>query len=193
MSALPKESPYFTYANYKEWELKEGERYEIIYGEAFAMAAPNERHQAILGELYGQLYVFLKDKPCKVYPAPFDVRLFYQENESDNTVVQPDITIICDKKKIGTEGCRGAPDLVIEIVSPTNTATEMERKYKLYRQAGVREYWVVDPENKGITVHYFKDDKISAAIYGSSGLAPVEIFPGFNIELDRLFVDAEYS
>jgi len=77
MGALPKEKRRFTYADYKEWELAEGERYEVIYGDAYAMAAPNTRHQEILTQLLGQFYVYLRGKPCKVYPAPFDVRLFY--------------------------------------------------------------------------------------------------------------------
>jgi Uma2 family endonuclease len=127
ISALPKEERHFTYAEYKEWELKEGERYELIYGEAFAMSAPNTKHQAALMELSNQFYNYLKRKPCKVFPAPFDVRLFYEEDESDDTVVQPDIVVICDKNKLGPEGCRGAPDLVIEILSPSNTAIEMEK------------------------------------------------------------------
>ena len=98
MGALPKENCLFTYAGYKEWELDEGERYELIYGEAFAMSAPSDMHQAVLGELYTQFHVFLRGKPCKVRPAPYDVRLFYMEDESDDTVVQPDITVICDEK-----------------------------------------------------------------------------------------------
>ena len=137
MGALPKEDQTFTYAEYKNWELKEGERFELIYGEAFAMAGANERHQAILMELSSQFHLFLRGKPCKVYPAPFDVRLFYEKDESDDTVVQPDIVIICDEKKRGYESCRGAPDMVVEILSPSNSAIEMERKLKLYYKAGV--------------------------------------------------------
>ena len=115
MGALPKEKRHFTYADYKEWELAEGERYELIYGEAYAMAAPNTRHQEILGAIFTQFYNYLQGKPCKVYPAPFDVRLFYAEDESDDTVVQPDITVICDEKKRGYKGCRGVPDLNITL------------------------------------------------------------------------------
>ena len=93
MGALPKEERRFTYADYKEWELDEGERYELIYGEAYAMAAPSIRHQAVLMALSSQFYVYLQGKPCKVFPAPCDVRLFYEEDESDDTVVQPDIMV----------------------------------------------------------------------------------------------------
>ena len=98
MSALPKEDRLFTYADYKEWELDQGERFELIYGEAHVMVAPNTRHQEILTAILSQFYIFLQGKPCKVYPAPFDVRLFYEEDESDDTVVQPDITVVCDEK-----------------------------------------------------------------------------------------------
>ena len=138
MSALPKTKQCFTYADYKEWDLAKGERFELIYGEAYAMSAPGARHQAVQLALSSQLYFFLEEKPCKAYPAPFDVRLFYEKDETDDTVVQPDIVVICDEKKRGVEGCRGAPDLVVEILSPSNTAIEMERKLKLYQRACVR-------------------------------------------------------
>jgi len=180
-----KEERRFTYADYKEWELDVGERYEVIYGEAYAMAAPNTRHQEILVELSSQFHVYLRGKPCRVYPAPFDVRLFYEEDESDDTVVQPDITVICDEKKRGYEGCRGAPDLVIEILSPSNTAIEMERKLQLYQDAGVREYWIVDPENNILRVHCFRDSDILTNTYKSTDTVPVAIFPGFNITLEQ--------
>jgi Uma2 family endonuclease len=167
--------------------MAEGERYEVIYGEAFAIPTPNERHQATLMEILGQFYVYLRGKPCKMYPAPFDVRLFYKEDESDDTVVQPDIVIICDEKKRGEEGCRGAPDLAVEILSPSNTAIEMERKLKLYRQAGIREYWVVDPENNGLTVYRFRDGAIFTDTYGSGDTVQVAIFPDLNIPLEQVF------
>jgi len=187
MGALPKEKRHFTYADYKEWELAEGERYEVIYGEAYAMAAPNARHQEISTVLVSQFYNYLQGKPYKVYPAPFDVRLFYEEDESDDTVVQPDITVICDEKKRGYEGCRGAPDLVIEILSPSNTAIEMERKLKLYQNAGVREYWIIDPENNGVTVYQFQKGAIQFFTYESANTVPVAIFPGLNITLEQVF------
>ena len=187
MSALPKEKPYYTYADYKEWELDEGERYEILHGEAFSMASPGVEHQAILGALCSQFFHYLEGKPCKVYPAPLDVRLFYEEDESDDTVVQPDILIVCDKKKMSTEGCRGAPDLVVEILSPSNTAMEMGKKFDLYRQAGVREYWLIDPESKRLTVYCFRDGAILTTTYESKDTVPVSIFPEFSVELSRIF------
>jgi len=191
MGALPqeKEEPYFTYADYKEWELEEGERFELINGEAFAMSSPSERHQSILMELSSQFHAFLRGKPCKVYPAPFDVRLFYEEDDSDDTVVQPDILVVCDKEKMGPEACRGAPDLVIEILSPSNSAIEMERKLKLYQYSGVREYWVVDPEHNGLTVYCFKEDVIGAKTYKSTDTVTVAIFPDLRIALEQVFLE----
>ena len=184
---LPQEKRHFTYADYKDWQLLEGERYELIYGEAYAMSAPNLRHQAILVSILSQFYNHLQGKPCKVYPAPVDVRLFYKEDESDDIVVQPDIIVICDEKKRGKEGCRGAPDLVIEILSPSNTATEMQRKLHLYLQAGVLEYWVVDPEDNSIIVYNFKDKSICG--YNKDDSISVAVLPGLTVELKRVFED----
>jgi len=189
MGALPKEERRFTYADYKEWELDEGERYELIYGEAFAMSGPNTRHQAISVELSSQFHTYLRGKPCQVFYAPYDVRLFYEEDESDDTVVQPDIMVICDKTKIASEGCRGAPDLVIEILSPSNTALEMERKRALYRRAGVREYWVVDTRDNRITVYCFKNGAVLTNTYEAADTLPVDIFPGFGIALEEVFAE----
>jgi Uma2 family endonuclease len=180
---------YFTYADYKDWELAEGERYELIYGEAYAMSAPNTYHQSILGELFKQIAVYLTGKPCKVYPAPFDVRLFYEEGESDDTVVQPDISIICDKEKRGKEGCLGAPDFVAEILSPSNTAIEMERKFELYREAGVREYWVLDPEHRTLHTYRFQGEKVSSHSYRAADTAPVAIFSDLEIALEPVFAE----
>jgi len=180
---------YYTYADYKEWDLAEGERYELIYGEAYAMSAPNTYHQLIQMELSKQIAVYLTGKPCKVIPSPFDVRLFYAEDDSDDTVVQPDITIICDKNKIGPEGGRGAPDLVVEILSPANTAIEMERKFRLYREAGVREYWVVDPEHKTLHIYDFKNDAIFPRTYNATGTAKVGIFSDLEIALEPVFAE----
>jgi Uma2 family endonuclease len=189
MTALKKEEEYFTYADYKSWELKEGERYEVIYGEAYAMAAPNTRHQEILMELSTQFHVYLRGKSCKVFPAPCDVRLFYEEDESDDTVVQPDIMVICDKNKLGPEGCRGAPDLVIDILSPSNTAIEMERKRQLYQDAGVREYWIVDSENNKLVVNNFQKGTIVLYSYKTDNAVSVAIFPDLNINLEQLFAE----
>ncbi|MDR0457215.1 MAG: Uma2 family endonuclease [Treponema sp.] len=182
-----KEADYWTYADYREWELAEGERFEIIDGTAYAMSAPTTYHQSMLMELSRQIANYLQGKPCKVFPAPFDVRLFYEEDESDDTVVQPDISVVCDEQKRGSEGCRGAPDFVAEILSPSNTAIEMERKFELYRRAGVREYWVLDGEQKILHAYCFERDNIAFCSYNAADIAPVRIFSGLEIVLEQVF------
>jgi Uma2 family endonuclease len=190
----------FTYADYKSWDLKVGERYELIYGVAYAMEAPNAMagantyHQSICGELFRQIANYLDGKPCKAFTAPYDIRLFYKKDESDDTVVEPDVMIICDKDKLGKEGCHGAPDFVAEILSPSNTAIEMERKFNLYLKAGVREYWVIDPEHKGVKVYRFKDNQIFTRTYNSTDYksddtVSIDIIPGLNIVLEKVFAE----
>jgi Uma2 family endonuclease len=181
------EDKFFTYSDYARWELAPGERFELINGAAYAMAGPNDRHQAILLALLLKIGNFLEDKPCKVRPAPYDVRLFYREDASDGTVVQPDLSVICDEAKRGAEGCRGAPDLVVEILSPSNSAIEMARKFELYRRAGVREYWVINPSEKQLHAHRFNGEQITTRIYGEKDTAPAEIFPGLEVALETVF------
>jgi Uma2 family endonuclease len=177
----------WTYADYKEWELDPGERYELIDGVAFAMAAPNTEHQLIVSNLNGEFYNFLKGKKCKVIPAPFDVRLFYEEDESDDTVVQPDLVVVCDPEKLGKEGCNGAPDLVIEVLSPSNSAIEMHRKLDLYQDAGVREYWVIDPEQKLIEAFRLNNGHYEPSILRIGGILQSALFPGLSIPLNTIF------
>ena len=176
----------WTYADYKAWELKPDERFELIEGLAYAMSAPNTEHQLILSTLHGEFYNFLKGKKCKVIPAPFDVRLSYEKDESDDTVVQPDLVVVCDPAKLGKEGCRGAPDLVIEILSPSNTVVEMHRKMKLYRDAGVREYWVIDPEEKLVEVYILKGVWYETFILRAGDTLKSALFPGLEIPLETL-------
>ena len=177
----------WTYKDYREWELKPGERFELIDGVAYAMAAPNTEHQLISSTLHGEFYVFLKGKKCKPFAAPFDVRLFYEEDESDDTVVQPDLVVICDPQKLGKEGCRGAPDLVIEILSPSNTAIEMHRKLNLYSEAGVPECWIIDPEEKIVEIYRLEGDRYAPCILRAGDTLESAQFPGFEIPLDVLF------
>jgi Uma2 family endonuclease len=177
----------FTYSDYKGWELDEGERFELIDGTAYAMSAPNDSHQAILTELIIQIGGYLRGKPCKVRPAPYDVRLFYAEDESDDTVVQPDISVICDEKKRGPEGCRGAPDLVVEILSPSNTADEYVRKFNLYREAGVREYWIVSPASKTVQSFVLQNGAYTGTVYNSGATIPSAVLAGLSVTLQDVF------
>jgi Uma2 family endonuclease len=185
--AYAEQKETFTYADYKAWELKPGERYELIDGAAYAMPAPNDRHQAILTELARQIANFLVGKPCKVRPAPYDVRLFYEEDESDDVVLQPDISVICEESKRGAEGCRGAPEMVVEILSPSNTAMMMQRKHELYRDAGVREYWIVNPETNVVSAYRFEGERYVMQLYRAADTARPPALPGLEISLESVF------
>ena len=177
----------WTYADYKDWELKPGERFELINGVAYAMAAPNTAHQLIVSAITGEFHSFLKGKKCKAIPSPYDVRLFYEEDESDDTVVQPDLVVVCDPEKLGPEGCRGAPDLVVEILSPSNTAIEMNRKLELYMKAGVREYWIIDPEQKSVVIYRFNGDRNGIFNMRNNDTLKTDLFPGLEIPLETVF------
>ena len=188
-SRPPLKEVKWTYKDYKGWELKPGERVELIYGIVYAMSAPNIPHQRIATILTGEFYNFLKNKTCEPFTAPVDVRLFYKEDESDDTVVQPDIIVVCDPQKLGKEGCRGAPDLVIEILSPSNTVTEMLRKKNLYQKAGVLEFWIIDPEEKQIEINILKDGHYSVHYINIGETLKSFKFPGFELPLDVLFAE----
>ncbi|MDR0670133.1 MAG: Uma2 family endonuclease [Treponema sp.] len=175
----------FTYADYLEWEGPE--RYEIIEGEAFMMSSPTVEHQTILGELLVQLAIFLHDKPCKVFAAPLDVRLFPEEDRSDDTVVQPDILVVCDKSKLSKSSVDGPPDLVMEILSPSNTHKLMLLKFESYLNAGVREYWVLDPEEKRVQVNILEKGRYSSSVYKKDAVIPVSVLPPFSLDLKTLW------
>jgi Uma2 family endonuclease len=182
-----------TYADYKRLSVldKNGNetRFELIDGQFYAMGAPTDRHQGILVEMCRQIGNHLHGKPCKVRPAPYDVRLFYDEDDgehdNDKNIVQPDISIICDKNKRGPEGCHGEPDFVAEILSPSNTKGEMDRKFSLYKKAGVKEYWVIDPKTRTVTAYDFCGG--AEKTYASSDAAPLTHFPGLVIDLAAVF------
>lgn len=156
---LPRKSGQtYTYGDYCQWQ--DEARFELIDGIAYAMGpAPLRRHQLTLGEIHRQIANALKGKPCQVYVAPFDVRL-PKANEADekvDTVVQPDISVICDRTKLDERGCRGAPDWVIEVISPTTASHDHILKRRLYEHAGVREYWLVHPVDRIVTVYRLAD------------------------------------
>ena len=139
----------YTYADYLLWRFKE--QVELLRGKLFKMSpAPREIHQRVLNEINFELMSFFRNKTCRVYPAPFDVRL-PTKGTADNqiyTIVQPDLCVVCDLEKIDGRGCIGAPDLVVEILSPSNSRKDLKDKYEIYEEAGVPEYWIVDPDNK---------------------------------------------
>jgi Uma2 family endonuclease len=136
-----------------------------------------------------QLGGFLKGKPCKAFAAPFGVRLFPEADQNDDIVVQPDIIVVCDHYKLDGKVCNGAPDLVIEILSPSTAAHDEKVKLQLYLEAGVREYWIVDPERKLVRVHTLHDGLYTVTVYGEDDEAPVLVLPGCVIKLKDVFAE----
>lgn len=175
----------YSYADYLVWKIKE--RVELLKGKIFEMSAPSPIHQEISGNLQGALFVFLKNSKCKLYTAPFDVR-FPQKGESQvYTVVQPDLCVVCDFEKIDSKGCVGAPDLVVEILSPGNSKKEMKSKFALYQEEGVREYWIVDPERELVFVYVADNKKFKPTIPIADDYVYSTIFPDFKIHTSDLF------
>lgn len=171
----------FTYGDYEKWP--EDQRWELIDGVPYDMSpAPSRKHQEILGELYLQFANYLKNKPCKVYLAPFDVRLPQGDEpvEMVRTVVQPDLTVVCDHSKLDDRGCLGVPDLVIEILSPYTAAKDLKIKLALYERVGVKEYWLIQPLDRTIMVFILQEDGKYAkpAVYDRHDTVGVGIFQG---------------
>ena len=192
--AMRKEKRGFTYADYKLWP--DDQRWEIIEGVEYDMSpAPSDKHQKVFGELFLQFATFLRGKKCQLRSAPYDVILpeVGDAEEAEETVVQPDIVVICDRKKIMQRGCVGAPDLVIEILSPRTAKKDMTTKLELYRRMGVREYWMVEPDKKWVRI--YTQDKNGRLIvmktYTANDNPEVGILPGLSIELPLVFAEFE--
>jgi Uma2 family endonuclease len=185
MADALREEEFYTYADILE--IDEHTRAEIIDGELFMMAPPSSNHQIVSGELFGQLWQFLRGKPCRVFPAPFGVRLFPREDLGDDTFLEPDIVVVCDPSKIKKTGCEGAPDMVVEILSPSNTRHEMLLKFKKYLAAGVKEYWVVDGEEKTVEIHVFDQGRCTTSVAGGDDEVPVATLPGCTVALRDLW------
>ena len=145
---LPQENRY-TLADALAWD--EQDRIELIYGDPVMMAPPTRAHQKAVMELSAQLHAYLKGKKCEVYPAPFAVRLFEGAGdlpENTDTMVEPDIAVICDPEKLDEIGCKEAPDFILEVLSPSSQRHDRLVKFNLYQTAGVKEYWIADPANR---------------------------------------------
>jgi Uma2 family endonuclease len=182
----------FTYGDYRIWD--DGERWELIGGHAWCMSpAPRTRHQELLLLLARKVGDFLERKPCKAFLAPFDV-ILPEEDESDDevdTVVQPDLSVFCDRSKITEAGARGAPDFIIEILSPSTAKKDLGDKFALYERHGVREYWVVDPDARVVHAWSLGED----GKYGrerlskkGEGIASTAI-EGFSVDSGELFAE----
>ncbi len=145
-------SKTYNYSDYLNWRFNE--RVELIKGFILKMSpAPSSAHQTVSNNLSGVFYENLKRKPCRVFNAPFDVRLPIKSEKKDTTVVQPDLCIVCDENKIDKKGCNGVPDLIVEIISPNNSKHDVDTKFKLYQEAGVLEYWLVEPYEKLLFIY----------------------------------------
>jgi Uma2 family endonuclease len=189
MAIQAKDDKLYTYGDYISWS--EDERWELIDGVAYMMAAPNTKHQRLIREMSVQIYAFLSgadhNDNCEMFFAPFDVRL-PDADEDDRDVkstVQPDIVIICDPGKLDEKGCRGAPDFVIEILSPSTASRDSITKMELYERHGVKEYWIVDPINDLVFVRVIGKD----ARYGSTktfktkDVIEATVLPGLAVKL----------
>ena len=187
--ALPAEKERYTFADVLAWD--ENERAEIIDGEAVMMAPPTTSHQLISGEIFRQMANYLEGKKCRAIPAPFAVRLFEKDGERPedvDTMVEPDISIVCDQGKLDKHGCKGAPDMVVEILSPSTRRHDRLVKIGLYQRAGVQEYWIVDPENRAVQVFTLTDGLLLPhEDYGREDVAKVNVLDGCFIELSKVF------
>jgi Uma2 family endonuclease len=185
--ALEKDE-YYTYEDYCRWDTDE--RYELIGGVPYLMSpAPGTKHQLIVVELAGEFRDFLKGKPCKAFVSPIDVRL--NADAEDDTVVQPDLLIVCDREKIDERGIKGAPDLVVEVISPSGIAYDSGAKLDRYLEAGVRECWIVNPAEHVVRVYTKKPGGETMKAYGRDDTVPAEIFPGLAVSFKAVFDAAE--
>jgi Uma2 family endonuclease len=180
------EGERYTYEDYLKWETG-SERYELIDGIPYLMAAPSRQHQKVAGELFRQMSNFLRGKPCEVYIAPIDVRL--NHNEGDDTVVQPDILVVCDKSKLDDKGIKGVPDMVVEVLSPSNTLSEMTRKQTKYLQSGVCEYWAVNLELKMVQSIVLSGGAYIYRTYGEDAEVPVAVLEDFRVSMKDVFAE----
>jgi Uma2 family endonuclease len=185
-------SKQYTYSDYLTWQFSE--RVELLKGRVFRMSpAPNRRHQSISTVVLGRLFNFLTIHPCQVFAAPFDVRLPLPpdqlKGDKVNTVVQPDITVVCDEGKLDVQGCNGAPDIVMEILSSGNTPKEMKRKLVVYQEAGIPEYWVIDPDQDFVIIYNL--DKagryVGSIPFTDEDKAVSNVLEGFSLDLSEVF------
>lgn len=190
-SPLLKEQERFTYADYLTWP--DNERWELINGVPYAMSpAPSRLHQEISGMIFGAFFTYLKGSKCKLYAAPFDVRLPENSQNSDDeieTVVQPDIVVVCDSNKLDERGCYGVPDLVVEILSPGTSKIDINDKFFLYQRFGVKEYWIVYPTDKTVMVFHLNVQGVygRADMYAREDKIEVPLLGGLVVDLKEVF------
>ena len=177
----------YSYSDYLLWQFQE--RVELIKGFILKMSpAPSMIHQRISNNLSFELNNYFKRKSCDVFVAPFDVRLPIPSAIKDSTVVQPDLCIICDESKLDAKGCNGTPDLMIEIISPNNSKHDVHTKFNLYQESGVKEYWIIEPNDKIILVYSLVNDEfigLKPQVVGEKLKSP--LFPELNIAIEDVF------
>lgn len=175
----------YYYSEEDYYNLPENVRAELIDGQFYYMAAPSRIHQKILMELSGTIRDYIRSKKggCEIYPAPFAVKLF----EDHDTIVEPDISVICDPGKLTDKGCSGAPDWIIEIISPTTASLDYVRKLNLYMDASVREYWIIDPRTEKVLVNYFEQEEFTPETYSFQDKIKVHIYEDFYIDVSELY------
>jgi Uma2 family endonuclease len=182
----------YNYADYLTWKFDDA--VELIRGKIMLMSpAPNVSHQRIETKLLLEIGNYLKNKRCEVFPAPFDVRLYDRKksvlkNKKCHTVVQPDLSVICDPNILDKQGCNGSPDWVVEILSPGNSKKEMKTKYKLYQESGVLEYWLIYPEQQAIHQFILKDKSYHLKqMFTDGDIASPHLFPNLKINVTEVF------
>ncbi|MFT8321991.1 MAG: Uma2 family endonuclease [Bacillus sp. (in: firmicutes)] len=187
MSVNQPYSKKVTYAEYLTWP--DEQRYEIIDGIPFLQAAPSRQHQAIVTKLTGELYTFLKGKTCEVYTSPFDVRLSAAEDEAEYQVVQPDISVVCDERKLDNKGCKGAPDLVVEVLSPSTWKRDRIEKLNQYERHEVREYLLIYPNEKVLEQYVLGENNRyhTPFIFNEESIFTSSLLPEFTIKLHEIF------
>ncbi|MCJ0930666.1 Uma2 family endonuclease [Virgibacillus halodenitrificans] len=187
---IPDKKDKYSYADYLSWD--EGGRIELIGGVIFNMSpTPSRKHQQVLRELSTAFSIFLRDKECEVFFAPFDVRLLAdnKQDEDINNVVQPDLSIVCDQEKLDDRGCNGAPDMIIEVLSPSSVKLDRWKKYQLYEKAGVKEYWLVDPINESVETHLLIDGQYKfQGVFTKEDTVTINIFNEMKIDLNQIFL-----
>ncbi|MEQ9375700.1 MAG: Uma2 family endonuclease [Imperialibacter sp.] len=181
----------YSYADYLRWTFED--RVELIKGKIFHMSpGPNRKHQKVSIDLGARIYNFLQGQSCEVYMAPFDVRLPSKKGSKDKeifNVVQPDIMVVCDQRKLDDKGCIGAPDLVVEILSPFTAAKDLKNKYSLYEESGVREYWIVYPGEEIIEIFALTDNRkfeLQNRFIGEDEIQSV-VLVGFSLKARDIF------
>ncbi len=188
-------SKTYSYADYYKWQFED--RVELINGKVYKMSpGPSYIHQDICGNVYTPIKNFLNGKPCKVLFAPFDVRLPKKgiDDKSIFTVLQPDISVVCDLAKLDRRGCIGAPDIVVEVLSPGNNSKELKRKYDVYEEAGVKEYWVVGPIYQTVTIYILHEGKYQASRIMTPGdIITSSVLPGFTLDIAEMFKDIDFN